>query len=68
MNLLTIERGDTYSLIDEVYKTLRIVINYEPDYDFFKDCLANLVSNLKVVEIDDNYQLVEYYEADNNIV
>ncbi len=62
------ERGDTYFLKEEIYKTLRIVINYEPTYDDFLECLEELITDLRIVLYHDNYQLMEYYEADNNIV
>ncbi len=62
------ERGDTYSLKEEIYSILRIVINYEPTYEDFLQELENLIKELKVIELSEGYQLMEYYEADNNIV
>ena len=57
MRLLGSEKGDTYSYKDEIFKILKIVINYEPNKDLFDVCLEELINNLKIVLIDDMYQL-----------
>ncbi len=68
MKTLANERGDTYSLKEEIFAYLRIVINYEPSIDLFEKCLDDLLKSLKIIKLDEKYQLISYYEADNNIV
>ena len=68
MQTLGAERGDTYFYKEEIFQTLKIVINYEPDYEEFENYLEELVNNLQIVNLDNKYQLINYYEADNNIV
>ena len=68
MNLLAYEKGDTYSYFDEIFNILRIVINYEPDESLFLECLNELIFEVKIIQLNDKYQLIDYYEADNNIV
>ncbi len=65
---LAFEKGDTYSSKEEIFKILKIVINYEPEYETYENCLEELCRDLKIILIDGNYQLIEYYDADNNIV
>ena len=68
MTLLSFERGDTYSSLDEIYKMLKIVINYEIDYDLFEDVINDLITSLKIIKYNDYYQLDIYDKADNTIV
>ncbi|MBQ8472918.1 MAG: ATP-dependent RecD-like DNA helicase [Bacilli bacterium] len=68
LNLLAFEKGDTYSYFDEIFNILRIVINYEPSESLFLECLNELIFEVKIIELNDKYQLIDYYEADNNIV
>ena len=69
MEVLSSEKGDTYSSYDEIYNILKIVINYEIEYELFDKILEDLVNNFKIVKIDNNnYQLINFFEADNNIV
>lgn len=68
MNLLTSEKGDTYSYKEEIEKTLKIVINYEVDIEILNDCLEELIKQNKIVFINNYYKLNMYYEADLNIV
>ena len=41
MQTLGSERGDTYFYKDEIFQTLKIVINYEPDYEEFENLFEN---------------------------
>ena len=68
MRILGSEKGDTYFFEEEIYKYLKIIINYETTYDDFLENLNILVNNLRIVKIDLKYQLMEYFEADSNIV
>ncbi len=68
MQTLGMEKGDTYFYKDEIFNTLKVVINFEPDYETFENCLEELIHELRIVNFDNQYQLMEYYEADNNIV
>ena len=69
MMLLSNEKGDTYSLYSDIYSMLKIVINYQVDYQFFDSILNELILDLKIVKVDDNsYQLMIYDKADNTIV
>ena len=67
--LLTNNSGDTYSSYDEIYNMLKIVINYQIEYDYFDEVLDYLCKNLKIIKLDNNnYQLDIYDKADNTIV
>ena len=69
MDLLAIEKGDTYSSYDEIYSMLKIVINYQVEYSLFDDMLEQLLMDLKLFKIDEeNYQLDKYHKAENTIV
>ena len=69
LDLLAFEKGDTYSTYDEIYKMLRIVINYQIEYELFDNILNNLINDLKVFKLDDNnFQLDKYYKAESTIV
>lgn len=68
METLAFERGDTYSTVLEISNMLKIIINYEVSESLFFACLEELVSSLKIIKFADNYQLMTYYEADDNIV
>ena len=68
MQVLAVERGDTYSSTEEISNTLKIIINYDVG-DLFYICLNDLLLENKIIEItEDSYQLLSYYEAENNIV
>ncbi len=68
LKIFCYETGDTYSNCDEIYNNLRVTINLEIEYDYYLECLEQLVKESRLVKIDDNYQLIEYYQADANIV
>lgn len=69
MELLSSEKGDTYSNYDEIYSMLKIIINYQIEYSLFDDILKELVLDLKIIQLDDNnYQLYKYSKADATIV
>ncbi len=65
---IAFETGNTYTSKEEIFKTLRIMINYEPDIEVYSSCLEELCNDLRLIKIDDNYELKEYHEADSNIV
>ena len=52
METLGNEKGDTYFYKEEIFKTLRVVINYEPDISEFENALKTLIENLKIIEPD----------------
>lgn len=69
MELLSSEKGDTYSNYDEIYSMLKIIINYQIEYSLFDNILTELVLDLKIIQLDDNnYQLYKYSKADATIV
>ena len=69
LDILSFEKGDTYSSYDEIYSMLKIVINYQIEYSLFDNILENLINNFKVFKLDDeNYQLDKYYNAEKTIV
>ena len=69
MILLSSEKGDTYSSYEEIYKTLKIVINYQIEFDYFDDILNSLLKNEKIYELENkNYQLKIFNKADKTIV
>ena len=68
MMVLAFEKGDTYSYLEEIESNLKIIINYEIEHDYFENLIEELIKELKIINIDNNYQLIDYYEADNNIV
>jgi len=68
MMLLANEKGDTYSSFDEIYKMLRIVINYQVEFDYYDNMLESLLKDMKIFKYDSNYQLALFNKADNTIV
>ena len=68
LRLLASEKGDTYSFEDEIFKMLRIVINYEVEETLFLKAINELLSDLKIISLSSGYQLLEFFEADSNIV
>ena len=65
--ILASENGDTYSNIDEIYKMLRIVINYQIEFDYFENILNKLIELKKIIKIDDKYELDIYDNAEKTI-
>src|SRR5699024_10005059 len=47
---------------------LRIVINYEVEETLFLKAINELLSDLKIISFSSGYQLLEFFEADSNIV
>ncbi|MCI5702052.1 MAG: ATP-dependent RecD-like DNA helicase [Erysipelotrichaceae bacterium] len=69
MNVLSFETGNTIQTKSEIFNFLKIIINYLIPEDLFLDCLNSLIKKLKIMDLGlDNYELLIYYEADNNIV
>ena len=69
MNVLSFETGNTIQTKSEIFNLLKVIINYLIPDDLFLDCLNSLIKNLKIMDLGlDNYELLIYYEADNNIV
>lgn len=69
MNVLSFETGNTIQTKNEIFNFLKIIINYLIPEDLFLDCLNSLIKKLKIMDLGlDNYELLIYYEADNNIV
>ena len=69
MMLLASEKGDTYSSYEEIYRMLRVVINYQVELNYFEEILELLVKELKIIKCDNEfYQLDIYDKADNTIV
>ncbi len=69
MQLLAEERGDTYSNYDEIYKMLRVVINYQIEIDIFDKILEELEQSLKISKLNQNsYQLKSFERAEKTIV
>ena len=69
MELKSLENGDTYSTYDEIYDMLKIVINYQIEYDYFDNMLLELENDLKIIKLDNNnYQLFIYNKAEKTIV
>ena len=69
IRLLSLEKGDTYSLVIETYSVLNKLLRTEINEEVFNDCLLNLEKNLKLVKLEnDKYQLYDFFEAENNIV
>ena len=69
MVVISNETGNTIVSSEEIFNTLKIIINYLIPDNLFFDCLNNLQKKLKIFEISpDIYELAVYYEADNNIV
>lgn len=69
MNVLSFETGNTIQTKSEIFNLLKVIINYLIPEDLFLDCLNSLIKKLKIMDLGlDNYELLIYYEADNNIV
>ncbi len=69
MNVLAFETGNTIQTKNEIFNFLKVIINYLIPDDLFLDCLNSLIKKLKIMDLGlDNYELLIYYEADNNIV
>ena len=69
MNVLSFETGNTIQTKSEIFNLLKVIINYLIPDDLFLDCLISLIKKLKIMDLGlDNYELLIYYEADNNIV
>lgn len=69
MNVLSFETGNTIQTKSEIFNLLKVIINYLIPDDLFLDCLNSLIKKLKIMDLGlDNYELLIYYEADNNIV
>ena len=69
MNVLSFETGNTIQTKSEIFNLLKVIINYLIPDDLFFDCLNSLIKKLKIMDLGlDNYELLIYYEADNNIV
>lgn len=69
MNVLSFETGNTIQTKSEIFNLLKVIINYLIPDDLFLDCLNSLIKKLKIIDLGlDNYELLIYYEADNNIV
>ena len=69
MNVLSFETGNTIQTNSEIFNLLKVIINYLIPEDLFLDCLNSLIKKLKIMDLGlDNYELLIYYEADNNIV
>ena len=69
MNFLSFETGNTIQTKSEIFNLLKVIINYLIPEDLFLDCLNSLIKKLKIMDLGlDNYELLIYYEADNNIV
>lgn len=69
MNVLAFETGNTIQTKNEIFNLLKVIINYLIPDDLFLDCLNSLIKKLKIMDLGlDNYELLIYYEADNNIV
>ena len=69
MNVISFEYGNTIQTKDEIFNYLKVIINYLIPDDLFIDCLNSLIKKLKIMDLGfNNYELLIYYEADNNIV
>ena len=69
MNVLAFETGNTIQTKNKIFNLLKVIINYLIPDDLFLDCLNSLIKKLKIMDLGlDNYELLIYYEADNNIV
>lgn len=68
MNLLCYSNGDTYLYFDEIYNVLENILGFSISKDLFSIYLNELIIETRVININEVYQLSEFYEADNNIV
>ena len=68
MQNLSFQNGDTYLDYDEIKFQVSEFLDYEIDDNTLCFMLDNLVSNMKVVIIDDKYYLYDIYEAEYNII
>ena len=68
MQSLAFSFGDTYSSVLEISSALKNVLNIEISDNSIFESLNELVQDFKIFDLNENYQLKEYYEADDNIV
>ena len=67
MNSLCFKNGDTYLLIDEIYKETINIINYEFSLEDFENILYEISKTGKIIIENNCYFLREYYNYENNI-
>lgn len=60
--------GHSYLSIEEIYNYVLRALQENIDKISFVQALNNLITNLRVINVDDKYYLKEMYEAENNIV
>lgn len=67
MNSICFKNGDTYLLIDEIYKETINIINYEFSLEDFENILYEISKTGKIIIENNCYFLREYYNYENNI-
>ena len=69
MRILSLEKGDTYSLLLEIHDVLNKLLHIEINQEILLECFLTLEKKLRIVKLNDNeYQLIDFFEAENNIV
>ena len=69
MRILSLEKGDTYSLLLEIHDVLNKLLHIEVNQEILLECFLTLEKKLRIVKLNDNeYQLIDFFEAENNIV
>lgn len=68
MKELCFKNGDTYLTHDEIYRTVCNYLNIELDINIFEEAISTLNGELKIQIENNNYYLMDMYEAEVNIV
>ena len=59
--------GDTYLLYNEIYSYLNRAILSNVDFELFEECINELLTDNKIVVLNNKYYLTKMYEAEKNI-
>lgn len=67
MDLLCFNNSNTYNSFDDIYMEVCKLLNVDISYESMNEYFNILVSNKKVIIIDDKYYLPKYYNAEVTI-
>lgn len=67
MDLLCFNNSNTYNSFDDIYMEMCKLLNVDISYESMNEYFNILVSNKKVIIIDDKYYLPKYYNAEVTI-
>lgn len=65
---ITFQTGDTYFTFDEIYYGVRNYLKYEVQMDLFSSMLEELVTENKLIQNGEEYELFELHEAEQHII